>query len=94
LTVEPEQKPESDPAGPVVRFEDLRHGWQINRVYPFLRKHYPPVGKVPPGIAASVVWRQVDEDEAIKSENKRRGIRTPSEDVVAQAMNELRRLPD
>jgi hypothetical protein len=92
----PELGPESNPAPAesVVRFEDPRHGWQIDRVYPILRKLYPPVGKVPPGIAASVVWRQVDEDEAIKSENKRRGIRTPSEDVVAKAMNELRRLPD
>ena len=69
----------------------LRHGGQIDRVYPALQKEFPPHGKTPRTLSAQRCTDRLSNAGHWKAENEEFGLTDPSPDVVGKAMNLLGR---
>jgi hypothetical protein len=87
--------PTSEPAPPPLEgpLHPLRHGPQIDRVYPALRKEFPLYGKAPKSLSIKRVAKRLRphweaENKDLKKEDR---LPDPSEDVVAAAVEQLGR---
>jgi hypothetical protein len=82
----PVAPPTSDP---VSASNALPHGEQIDRVYPALRKEFPPFGKTPSWLSAKRCAKKLSPHW--QADNKAFDMTDPSDDVVLAAMNALGR---
>jgi hypothetical protein len=65
----------------------LRHGGQIDRVYPALQAEFPPFGKVPDALTGKQCAKRLAPHWV--ADNEALGLIDPSDDVIATAMKLL-----
>jgi hypothetical protein len=91
-------KPQSAPPKPLPLpksvAKKLKHGPQIDRVYPALQIDFPPHGKTPSTLSAERCRDRLSKAGHWKAENEEFELTDPSPDVVGKAMNLLGRTND
>ena len=80
--------PKKLPALPKATAARLRHGGQIDRVYPALQTEFPPFGKAPDALTVKQCAEKLSPHWV--ADNEALGLTDPSDDVIAAAMRLLR----